>query len=158
MSPQEPLRFHLPSDTVALLALSYEPYHWPALGKYAFQGGFSVQEPWEGHKDKPWYKAERAPYERLQALLAPHQDQWVEAECIAAFLPDSDGRVFSVVVNGVVLTPSMFESAGLRRRMLLQNLPILVTTCGARIVGGGVLPHGKKRGYGIFLDLKPFSR
>jgi hypothetical protein len=158
MSMIEPLRFLLPNETVKKLNLSYEPFEWPALEKFAFQGGFSIKEPWEGHKEKKWYAEQRKPYEQLQSLLAPHHERWVEADCIAAFLPDADGQEFSVQINGVTLTECMIESSGLRRRMLLQKLPILVTTCTARIIGGGVMPHGDKRGYGVVFDIKPFSR
>ena len=158
MSQMEPYRFHLPNETVSRLNLAYVPYEWPALGKFAFQGGYTIKEPWEGHKEKKWYAEQRKPYERLQSLLAPHHEKWIEAECIAAFVPDTNGQVFSVQVNGVVLAECMHESSGLRRRMLLAKLPIQVTTCHARIFGGGIMPHGAKRGYGISFDIKPFSR
>jgi hypothetical protein len=153
-----PFRFQLPNETVQRLSLSYEPFQWPALGKFAFQGGFTIKEPWEGHKGKNWYLEQRKPYDLLQSLLAPHHEKWVEADCVAAFVPDVDGQAFAVQVNGITLTECMHESSGLRRRMLLQKLPILVTTCRAKIVGGGVMPSGDKRGYGVAFDIKSFSR
>ena len=154
----EPTRFRLPNETASKLNLAYVPFHWPALWKFEFQGGFSITEPWDGHKDKDWYSESRRLYDDLQNLLTPHRETWVEADGVAALIPDADGQVFSVQINGVTIKTDMYESPGLRRRMLLKKLPILVTTCGARIFGGGLMPHGKKRGYGIGLDLKPFSR
>ena len=158
MPQTEPYRFQLPNETVEKLNLGYAPYEWPALDKFAFQGGFTIKEPWEGHKEKKWYAEQRKPFELLQSLLSPNNEKWVEADCIAAFVPDATGREFSVQVNGVTLTVCMHESSGLRRRMALQKLPIQVTICKARIFGGGLLSSGDKRGYGVAFDIKPFSR
>ncbi len=158
MTQERPIKLVLPNETVAKLRLPYQPMHWPDLFKFEFQGGFSIQEPWEGSKDKPWNSEATRAYDALQKLIAPHQEKWIEADCVAALIPDHDGQNFSVAINGITLASSMYEAPGLRRRMLLKKMPILVTTCGARIFGGGLMPHGKKRGYGIGLDLKPFSR
>lgn len=158
IEPLEPYRFRLPDETSSHLALPYEPYRWPQLGRYAFQGSFSIQEPWEGHKDKKWYADSRKPYDTLQALLSPHHDKWVEADCLAALVPDETGQSFSVLVNGAMLAETMNESQALRRRMLLLQMPIRTTLCEARVFGGGEISFGEKRGYGIAFDMKPFSR
>jgi hypothetical protein len=153
-----PVRFALPHTTAAALALAYTPFHWPALGRFRFQGGFSIEEPWDGYRGKRWYADARRPFDLLQALLAPHSDEWIEALCIAAFVPDVTERKFSVHVNGTMLCAELPESAGLRRRMLLQKRPILTTVSDAKIVGGGRMRNGDKRGYGVFIDIEPFSR
>jgi len=157
MSTPGPRKLHLPNTTVERLALGYVPFHWPELGKFAFQGGFSVKPPWEGFKEKKWYATELRRYEKFAPLVQPYTDEWVEADCIAALVPDADGQVFTVHINGVKLE-KLSESGGLRRRMLLQKLPILVTTCAARLAGGGNMPHGEPRSYSVSLDIKPFSR
>lgn len=154
----EPHRLKLTDRTVELLNLSYAPYHWPRSGKFAFQGGFSIQEPSLAQSRSRSYASEQALYNELQVLLAPFQEMWVEADCTAAFIPDSKERTFSVLVNGVRLCSDLYVSPRLERRMVLLKMPILVTTCAARIVGGGRLRDGRKRGYGVFLDMKPFSR
>ena len=160
MPDDAPIRFRLPDETVARLALPYEPYHWPNSAGFDFDSGegFSVREPWPGHKEKKWYAEKRKPYDRLQALLAPHQDQWVLAGCVAALIPLEGKEGFAVQINGVELISSEFVLDGLRQRMTSAKLPIRVTTCGAIVQGGGLLLNGAKRGYGIALDIKPLPK
>lgn len=143
----------LPNDTVARLNLNYTPFHWPSSPEFPDYGGFSIAEPWEGHRNKKWYAEARAPYDRLQALLAPNNEIWIEVDCVAALVPDTDGRNFSLQVNGVTLSASLSESRRLHELMRQRHMGFLVTTCRARISGGGVMPDGRRRGYGIWFDV-----
>lgn len=154
MSHPKQLHLVLPNETVSRLDLAYTPFHWPSSDTFPEYGGFSIQEPWDGYKGKKWYAAEREPYDRLQKLLAPHHEQWIEAECVAALVPDAGGRNFSMLVNGVTLSSSLYESPRLHEFMRQRKMRFLVTTCKARISGGGTLPDGRKRGYGIAFDVE----
>jgi hypothetical protein len=138
MSHPEQKRFVLPNETVSRLNLTYEPFHWPSSDTFPEYGGFSIQQPW-----KRW----------LQRLLVPHDDQWIEADCVAALVPDARGRNFSLLVNGVSLTDSLDESTRLHKLMRQRKMAFLVTTCNARISGGGTLLDGRKRGYGVAFDV-----
>ena len=157
MSHPEQVRLVLPNETVSRLDLGYTPFHWPSSDTFPEYGGFSIQEPWEGYKDKKWYLADREPYDRLQKLLVPHHDQWIEAGCVAALVPDGGGHNFSMLVNGVTLSSSLYESPRLHKLMRQRKMPFLVTTCNARISGGGTLLDGRKRGYGIAFDVEPLG-
>ncbi len=154
MSHPEQLRFVLPNETVSRLNLAYTPFHWPSSDAFPEYGGFSIQEPWEGYKHKKWYAADREPYDRLQKLLAPNHEMWIEADCVAALVPDASGRNFSMLVNGVTLSSSLHESPRLHKLMHQRKKRFLVTTCNARISGGGTMPDGRKRGYGIGIDIE----
>ena len=63
------------------------------------------------------------------------------------------GHNFQMAVNGVMLSASLYESQRLRKLMRKRKMPLLVTTCNARITGGGALPNGRTRGYGIGFDV-----
>lgn len=117
MPHPEQLRLVLSNETVSRLNLTYEPFHWPGSDAFPEYGGFSIQEPWEGFKHKKWYAADREPYDRLQKLLAPHHEKWVEATCVAALVPDAGGHNFSMLVNGVTLSSSLHESSRLHKLM-----------------------------------------
>jgi len=154
MSHPEQVRLVLPNETVSRLNLAYTPFHWPGSDVFPEYGGFSIQEPWDGYKHKKWYAADREPYDRLQKLLGPHHDQWIEADCVAALVPDAGGRNFSMLVNGVTLSSILYESPRLHKLMRQRKIPFLVTTCNTRISGGGMMPDGKSRGYGIVFDIE----
>ena len=154
----DPIQFRLRDETVAKLALPYTPYHWPYSGNPESEVGFEVAEPFKGHKETKWYAEQQERYDRLQALLAPHQEEWVEIDCVAALIPLESG-CFAVQINGVEFNKSpsgLIDDDALRRRMIQRKLPIQVTTCSARIFGGGRLKNGGKRNYGIALGLEPF--
>jgi hypothetical protein len=138
MSQPEQKRFVLPNVTASRLNLSYVPFHWPSSYTFPEYGGFSIQQPRVG-----W----------LQKLLAPHHDQWIETDCVAALVPDAGGRNFSLFVNGVSLTDSLEESLRLHKLMRQRKMALLVTTCNARISGGGTLLDGRRRGYGVEFDV-----
>jgi hypothetical protein len=86
MPHPEQLSLALPNETVSRLNLSYKPFHWPGSDVFPEYGGFSIQELWDGYKHKKWYAADRVPYDRLQKLLAPHHEKWIEAPCIGALV------------------------------------------------------------------------
>jgi len=153
MPHSEQLRLVLPNETVSRLNLTYEPFHWPGSDVFPEYGGFSIQKPWEGYKHKKWYAADREPYDRLQKLLAPYNEKWVEATCIAALVPDAGGNNFSLLVNGMTLSDSLYESERLHKLMCQRKMRFLITTCNARISGGGIMPDGRSRGYGIGINI-----
>lgn len=144
----------LPNETVSRLNLDYAPFHWPSSQVFPEHGGFGIEEPWEGYRQKKWYAAAREPYDRLQNLLAPNNEKWIEAECLAALVPDAGGHNFSLQVNGITLSSSLSESSRLHKLMCQRKMRFLVTTCKARISGGGTMPDGKIRGYGIGFDVE----
>jgi hypothetical protein len=86
-------------------------------------------------------------------LLTPNNENWIEAECLAALIPDAGGHNFSLQVNGISLSSSLSESSMLHKLVRQRKMRFLVTTCRARISGGGTMPDGKKRGYGIGFDV-----
>lgn len=153
MRHPDQLALVLPNETVSRLNLDYTPFHWPSSEKFPEHGGFWVEEPWEGYRQRKWYAAAREPYERLQQLLAPNSEDWIEAECLAALIPDAGGHNFSFQVNGISLSSSLSESSKLNKLFCQRKMRFLVTTCRARISGGGMMPDGKKRGYGIGFDV-----
>ncbi|MEI7867403.1 MAG: HNH endonuclease signature motif containing protein [Candidatus Methylumidiphilus sp.] len=157
MSHPEQLQLVLPNKTISYLNLGYTPFHWSSSDKFPEYGGFTIQEPWEGHKHKKWYAADRQPYDQLQKLLIPYHEQWIEADCVAALVPDASGQIYSFMVNGVTLSSNLYESPKLHKLILQRKMLLLVTTCKARISGGGTMPDGRKRGYGIAFDVREFK-
>jgi 5-methylcytosine-specific restriction endonuclease McrA len=140
MPHPEQLQLVLPNETVDRLNLLYMPFHWPCSDRFPEYGGFSIEKG-------------RGPYAKLQKLLEPNHDKWIEAECIAALVPNDKGNNFSLQVNGVTLSSSLYESERLKKLFRQKKMPLLVTTCNARISGGGMLADGRKRGYGIVFDV-----
>jgi hypothetical protein len=157
MSHPEQLQLILPNKTISYLNLGYTPFHWSSSDKFPEYGGFTIQEPWEGHKHKKWYAADRQPYDQLLKLLIPHHEQWIQADCVAALVPDVSGQIYSFMVNGVTLSSNLYESPKLHKLILQRKMLLLVTTCKARISGGGIMPDGRKRGYGIAFDIREFK-
>lgn len=158
MRHPDQLALVLPNNTASRLDLSYIPFHWPSSPEFHAHGGFWIAEPWEGDRHKSnghnkRYLDARAPYDRLQQLLIPNNEKWIEAECVAALIPDPGGLNFSLQVNGATLSTSLSESQRLHKLMRQRKMRFLVTTCQARIVGGGIMPDGRKRGYGIEFDI-----
>lgn len=148
----------LPNDTVSRLDLGYTPFHWHSSSEFHAHGGFWIAEPWAGDRHKSVghnkrYLEARAPYDRLQQLLIPNSEKWIEAKCVAALIPDKVGLKFSLQVNGTTLSTGLPESQRLHKLMRQRKMRFLVTTCQARIVGGGIMPDGRKRGYGIEFDI-----
>ena len=82
----------LPNETVSRLNLPYTPFHWQQSEAFPEYGGFSIQEPWARYEDKKWYAKDREPYDRIRKLLKPHHEQWIQADCIAALIPDAGGH------------------------------------------------------------------
>lgn len=151
----KPARITLANNTQALLGLDYAPYRWPETGKTDTGCGFSFQEPWTGRAGKRGHAAELAEFEEKLAVLGDYAGAWVEAKCTVALVPDVTGKIFSAIVNGVVLTQEILESAVLRRRLLLAKLEIKATLCSGTIFNRGPLSDPGKRSFSVELDLKP---
>lgn len=152
----EPLCIMLMDTTEILLGLNYAPYRWPETNEIDAGFGFTINEPWIGHIGKRWYAKNLAKFKEGLGVLGSHSNSWVKAKCTAALIPDADGKIFSVIVNGVVLSKELSESSSLRRRMLLAKMEIKPTLCNAVIYSKGSLNDPGKSSFSVTLDLKKF--
>jgi len=143
------LNIELPKNTVELLAIDYTPDHWPAPGTYKILG-IHIEKPWEGGAKYAGYAELLQRFNNVKKLLKPHEEEWVDCRCIAALVPSSDKEVFSLVINGLQICTTELKLRNLRKLNAIQT-PI--TTCNAKIDGGGYLRDGRQRSYNIMLDL-----
>jgi HNH endonuclease len=143
------LNIELPKNTVELLAIDYTPDHWPAPGTYKLLG-IHIEKPWEGGAKYAGYSELLQRFHNVKKLLKPHEEEWVDCRCIAALVPTSDKDSFNLVINGIQICTTELKLSNLRK---LNSIQTQITTCNAKIDGGGYLRDGRHRSYNIMLDL-----
>jgi hypothetical protein len=120
-------------------------YMWPKLDEYDF--------PVVGESH----------YQSALARIAGHHgSNKVRQECIANLVPEDtnefDDKAIAVVVDSSTVGYLARDDARSFRRRLSQNgLAGQTTGCHAIVIGGGNLPNGDGRSYGIQLDLDCFE-
>lgn len=151
----ELIRFALPNKTVECLKLDYAPFQWPSSNLYRHQSSFWVSTNEYDQRKRNFAQLSK-PFFDVVELLLPYSG-WIEADCICALIPNSEGKDFSVQINGVTLAKSIYKPLALRRRLLALGESIRITTCNARICGKGLASSCQNKGYFIALDMKPLS-
>jgi hypothetical protein len=147
--------FSSSNQTVENLKLDYIPFHWPTSRLYRHQSSFWVWLNEHDRRKKNFEKLSKPFFDVLE-LISP-QSGWIEADCICALVPNTDGKDFSVQINGRTLAKFIYKPHALRRRLLALKEPIRVTTCNAKICGKGLESFNQNKGYFIALDMKPLS-
>jgi len=140
----------LPKKTIELLKIDYEPDHWPAPGVYKILGRH-IEKPWEGGAAYGGYAEQLRRFNNVKELLKLHDEEWVDCSCIAALIPyDGKEHYYDVVINGLHVCTTELKLRNLRK---LNSIKTPITTCNAKIEGGGYLRDGRHRSYNIMLDL-----
>ena len=119
------------------------PFHWMLDGSFDFE---VVGE--------SYYQAAIA-----QIVAAPNFDP--NMNIVAHLIPEHDNphddSSVRVEIDGLKVGHLSREDArSFRRRLGAKKLSNQITTCDARILGGGADNSGRKLDYGVFLDMKPF--
>ncbi len=143
------LSLEIPSTTVELLNIDYTPNHWPSPGAFRYLG-CHVKKPWEGGTAWKGYADLLQQFNNIKEILKPYEEEWVECDCIAALIPGAWDDQFSVMINGVFVCETELKLKKLRK---LNGIKTPITTCNAKINGGGYLFDGGHRSYNIMLDL-----
>ncbi|MBI5048779.1 MAG: HNH endonuclease [Deltaproteobacteria bacterium] len=143
------LNIELHSNTVELLKIDYVPDHWPTPGTYQYLGSH-IQKPWEGGTAYSGYTEQLQRFNNIKEILKPHKDDWVDCHCIAALVPYDEEERFDVIINGLHMCDVVLNLKSLRK---LNGIKTPITTCNAKIDGGGYLSDGRHRSYNIMLDL-----
>jgi hypothetical protein len=147
------MKIDLPNLSVTRLDLDYEPEHWPPSGNFLRIA--TISKPWEGGTHWISYGSDLDAYNDVRRLLVPHDSEWVECHCVAALiLPDYDEGACMVMINGLHICNAELKKGTVQA--LLEKAPAKLTkvvTCGAIIEGGGKMPDGRDRSYGISLDI-----
>lgn len=120
-------------------------YHWPSMKSFNF--------PVVGES---YYQA------ALTDLAGDHGRGGAVVDCVAELIPENDNRhdekAVSVFIKGnLVGYMSSDDARSFRRRLTSKRMKDCVTTCDARIVGGGRKKDGARHPYGVFLDIKTFD-
>jgi hypothetical protein len=144
----------LPNRTVELLGVAYGPYHWPPPGTFRYLARH-IEKPWEGGAHWKGYAEAVKKFNNIKELLKPHEEVPVDCLCIAALAPPAFRTEFAVLINGLHVCN---VEPSYKRLLALNKIQTPITTCNARIEGGGYLPDGRHRSYNIFLDLPPYKR
>lgn len=116
-------------------------YEWPELGMFEFEvvGESNYQTAIEKLTSVNGGEA-------LKALLIPEDNNRY------------DKKAIRVDINGMTVGYlSRQDATSFRRRLSQKNLSGQVTSCAARIYGGGKTRDGGEKSYGIWLDVKPFD-
>jgi 5-methylcytosine-specific restriction endonuclease McrA len=149
------VKTEIPNLSVKLLDLDYAPEHWPPSGKFETFAAV-INKPWEGGTHwRSYYDSDLKAYDAVRGLLRPHDVEWVECHCVAALvLPGYEGGICMVMINGLHICNVELKKG--TQQALLERAPQKLTkvvTCNAKIDGGGQMPDGRYRSYGISLDL-----
>lgn len=143
------LNIELPNKTVGLLNIDYMPKHWPSLGTF-LHFGCHIKKPWEGGAAWTDYTDQLQRFNNIKEILKPHDEEWVECSCVAALVPSVSGKEFAVIINGLHVCDTELS---LKSQKLLSGIKTPISTCNAKIDGGGYLRDGRHRSYNIMLDL-----
>lgn len=97
----------------------------------------------------------------LKGLAGSHGPGGARTFCVASIVPEDnnpyDDKAVAVFIQGnTVGYLSRSDARSFRRRLGDKSLLGQTTTCDAVIVGGRT-EKGKRRDYGVWLDMKPFN-
>jgi uncharacterized protein YukE len=124
----------------------------------------SLETHWQGQGDFAFEIVGESFYQNeLNRLAGAHSEAGAETDHIAELVPEDDNehdsKAMAVKIQGrTVGYLSREDARSFRRRLGKKGLTGTVTTCEAKIVGGGTRKNGEKLHYGVKLNIKPFDR
>lgn len=143
-----PIKISIPNTTVERLKIDYTPDHWPTTNGCSIHA-LHIKKTWDGFAGRKWYENEVQVFEAFQSILKPFENTWIEYDCIAALSPCHNNE-FELTIDGHLIC---FKELKLKKLKKELGLKTSITTCNAKIEGGGLLTDGRQRGYNVFLDL-----